>query len=84
MLRALVSLERLTWDEGAQGASYRCRPGHEPPGGVTDTCDAKELLTRVLMHITEPKVLGKILHHLDTKVAQERAPPPRCCAAEAV
>ena len=55
LLRAPVSLERLTFDEEAGLTSYRCRPGREPFTGETAGCDATELLARVLIHIPEPR-----------------------------
>ena len=55
LLRAPVSTERLSWDEGAGMAAYRRRPGDEPPGGGEGGCDAKELLARILVHVPEPR-----------------------------
>ncbi len=55
LLRAPASLERLAFDKEAGLAWYRSRPGHEPITGETASCDASELLARVLVHIPEPR-----------------------------
>src|SRR5664280_145346 len=66
LLRAPVSLERLSFDAASDRVVYARRPGrghdHEAAAAERLT-DPKELLARVLMHIPEPKVTAKILHH---------------------
>jgi Putative transposase len=58
LLRAPVSLERLSFDPASDRIAYARRPGrghdHEPAIAERLT-DSKELLARFLLHIPEPR-----------------------------
>jgi len=52
----------------------RMRPGYAPRAAAAPA-DPKDFLARVVMHISEPRVIQKILQHLAAKAADGRSPP---------
>lgn len=57
LLRAPISLERLSFDAASDQVAYARRPGrgHEPGPTAGDLTDPRELLARILLHIPEPR-----------------------------
>ena len=59
LMRAPVSLNRLSWDEKAEEVHYRSRRGHDNPSGHTrseERFDPLDFVARVLMHIPAPRL----------------------------
>jgi hypothetical protein len=58
LMRAPVSLKRLSWDEQAGQVHYASRRGHDDPRNASrddELYDPLELIARVLMHVPEPR-----------------------------
>ena len=58
LMRAPVSLERLSWDDEAGEVHYAMRRGHDDPHHTPradESFDPLDFIARVLMHVPEPR-----------------------------